>query len=422
MRVCVGLEHRFERTPDGAVWTRSSFDYSFWRRYLGVFDGVKVLARVRRTAEKEPRWQRADGLGVEFRDLPWYVGPWQHVRKLGELVRRVRAAVGREDAVILRVPSAICNWLDGKLLREGRPFAVEVVGDPWEVFGPGVVEHPLRRFFRYWFHWKLKRQCGKACAAAYVTERMLQRRYPPQHGCYATACSSVQIARKDFQPAVEARRWFVATFSDVDLRPEAYVASPLEFDHRTRPYSLITVGSLEQRYKGVDLLIRAVARLASDGLETRLVVVGDGSHRRDLARLASELGVAGRVTFTGELPGAAAVRGYLDQAELFVMPSLTEGLPRAMIEAMSRALPCLGTAVGGIPELLEEEDLVPPGDWRALACKIAAVLRDPARLAHMSERNFRKSQEYSEETLAGKRGEFYGRLREVTADWLRREC
>ena len=90
------------------------------------------------------------------------------------------------------------------------------------------------------------------------------------------------------------------------------------------------------------------------------------------------------MTFLGQLPAGEMVRAQLDKADLFILPSKTEGLPRALVEAMARALPCIGTTVGGIPELLPSEDLVPPGDVKALAETIEDVLRRPERLAKMS--------------------------------------
>jgi glycosyltransferase involved in cell wall biosynthesis len=92
-----------------------------------------------------------------------------------------------------------------------------------------------------------------------------------------------------------------------------------------------------------------------------------------------------------------------------------------MIEAMARALPCLGSTVGGISELIPEEDLVPPGDAPALARKIREVITDPVRMARMSARNLAKAGEYSDAELASRRKAFYQHLRARTEAWLERK-
>ncbi len=119
------------------------------------------------------------------------------------------------------------------------------------------------------------------------------------------------------------------------------------------------------------------------------------------------------------MPAGEAVREEMDRADVFVMPSRQEGLPRATIEAMARALPCIGSTVGGIPELLATEDLVPPGDALALATKIREVVSDPERMARMSARNLAKAGEYRDEALRERRVAFYRHVRKMTERWIR---
>jgi glycosyltransferase involved in cell wall biosynthesis len=114
-----------------------------------------------------------------------------------------------------------------------------------------------------------------------------------------------------------------------------------------------------------------------------------------------------RVAFRGQLTAGEAVRAELDRADLFVLPSRQEGLPRAMIEAMARALPCIGSTVGGIPELLPAEDMVPSNDVNALAQKIAEVISDPDRLRRMSARNLDKAKEYDDSAVRDRRRAFF---------------
>ena len=144
---------------------------------------------------------------------------------------------------------------------------------------------------------------------------------------------------------------------------------------------LLFVGNLVA-VKGIDVLLRALASLDS---QARLVVVGAGPERDPLARLAGELGVADRVTFLGSLPQAVLPDWYR-AADLFVLPSRSEGVPNVLLEASACGTPWVATRVGGIPEMPGHASrrLVPPDNPEALATAIADALAagrpDPADL------------------------------------------
>lgn len=393
MNVVVSLEHRFERTPDGAVWTQTAFAYDFfWAHYLAAFDNVRVVARIHDVPTISADYKRADGDRVTFAAVPYYVGPQQYLSKFHQVRSVARSVVEPLDAVILRVPSHIANCVEPMLRKKGHPYAVQVVGNPYDVFAPGSVGHFMRPFFRWWFTGQLQKQCRNALAASYVTKQNLQQHYPcPKHSVH---------------------------FSDVKIPQATLVLTPRPTRGDVHTFTFITVGSLAQLYKGVDVLIDAVAVCVAEGLDLKLIVVGDGKHRAALETQTVTLRLGERVFFRGQLSAGDAVRAQLDQADLFVLPSRTEGLPRAMIEAMARALPCIGSTAGGIPELLPSEDMVPPGDVTALARKLREVVSDPERMARMSARNLEKAKEYREETLQEQRITFYRYVREMTEAWL----
>jgi glycosyltransferase involved in cell wall biosynthesis len=395
MRLVVALEHRFDSTPDGVVWTPDLFAQSFWTRYLEVFGHVLVVARVRQVVTVPEDWKRADDERVSFVAVPHYLGPWQYLLRARQVKGAVRHAVGPTDAVILRVGSQLAAVMDPLLRRMGRPYGVEVVGDPYDVFAPGAVKHPLRPFFRWWFPRQLRRQCAGASAAAYVTEHALQLRYPPAKGSFCTHYSSIELPEVACVP---------------QSRPVRHSASA---------FRLVTVGSLAHLYKAPDVLIDAVDVCVRDGIDLNLVIVGDGKHRPELETRARSLRLGERVQFLGQLPSGESVRSELDRADIFVLASRQEGLPRAMIEAMARALPCIGSTVGGIPELLPLEDLVLPGDATALAHKIREVVIDPGRMARMSTRNLEKAREYRDDSLRARRVAFYQNVRNQTETWVR---
>src|SRR5262249_25001780 len=156
------LENRFERTPDGQVWTSESFGYPFFCRYLEGFDEVCIVARAREVGELAPSRRAATGEGVELCKVPYFLGPWPVLRMHGRVRRTMRETIRPDDAVILRVPGTLGTVIEGVIAGGGRPFGVEVVGDPFDVFAPGSVKHVGRRFFRWWYPRALRRQCGAA--------------------------------------------------------------------------------------------------------------------------------------------------------------------------------------------------------------------------------------------------------------------
>ena len=397
MDLSLFTDHRFECTPDGAVWTGGLFSHNFYARYLEVFDHVRVAARVRDVPSVPADHVRADGEGVSFAPLPYYVGPRQYLTRIRRITQAARSAIGPDDAVVLRIPFPVASVVHERFRRIRRPYAVEVVADPYDLFAPGAVKHPLRRLFRWWYTREMRRQCTRACAAAYVTAEALQRRYPCAGG-------------------------LVTHYSSIELPALAFADTPRASRDATGAFNLITVGTLEQLYKAPDVLIDAVGLCVRDGLGLKLTLVGDGKHRPELEARAAALGIGERVRFAGRLPAGEAVRAELDGSDLFILPSYQEGLPRAMIEAMARGLPCIGSTVGGIPELVPEEDRVRAGDAAGLARRIREVVSDTERMARMSARNLEKAAEYREDVLRARRNAFYRYLRQATSEYLQARC
>jgi len=140
---------------------------------------------------------------------------------------------------------------------------------------------------------------------------------------------------------------------------------------------ILAVGRLSKEKAQIDLL-HAFRKLSETEAEinARLVIVGDGPEHESLEAAAASLGIGARVVFTGQVKN---VEVYYAAADVLANPSHSEGSPYVLLEAMAANLPIVATAVGGVPEMVENNEtalLVPTGDPRALADAIARVLSD----------------------------------------------
>jgi phosphatidylinositol alpha-1,6-mannosyltransferase len=342
-RLLIATDGPFYRRGD-QVFDKYCFDRAFFDDYAAKFDEVRVAARVdHRTAVDG--MHRADGDGVAFVDLAnvqgasWVLAPWR--RHCEPLAR----AVDRADAVCVRLPS-VAGWHAARLARRrGKPLMFELIGDPLGD-GVGSFAHRLGGLVQAW---RTRQIISWSCVGWYVSRAHLQRRYPAAAATTTASISSIRLRASDFLP------------------PRVTPARP----DRLR---LVFVASF-QPVKNHATLLRAVALARRQELALSLTLVGDGPLRPAIEAQIAALGLDAQVRLTGHVAGRAGVEAELDAADLFVIPSWSEGLPRAAIEAMARGLPVIGSAAPGIRELLPDELLFDPRRPREIVRRIEALLR-----------------------------------------------
>ncbi len=177
--------------------------------------------------------------------------------------------------------------------------------------------------------------------------------------------------------------------------PAELPPAPALTTHDSAMPQLLCVGRLAPA-KGQHLLLAACAVLQARGYHFQLTLIGEGEDGPDLRAHAYRMGLGGTVLFAGAR-NQIEVREAMRRADAFVLPSLAEGIPVVLMEAMASGMPCVSTPVNGIPELIRDgEDglLAPPGDATALADCIARLLDDPVlcnRLAMSGRRRVREA-------------------------------
>jgi glycosyltransferase involved in cell wall biosynthesis len=150
-------------------------------------------------------------------------------------------------------------------------------------------------------------------------------------------------------------------------------------------FHILCVGRLVAA-KGQYVLVAAARRLAAEGRDFRVTIVGAGPEEHGLCAAIREAGLEARIALTGAL-NQDAVRRLYGEADAFVLPSFAEGIPVVLMEAMASGVPCVTTRITGIPELIQNDDeglLVAPSDADALAAAIARLMDDPALRARIA--------------------------------------
>ena len=379
-------EARFTKGKNNVIYGDPSYNYSLWERYLMTFDRVYVLARIKKDENYESQDLQyiSSGSNVEFIELPYYIGPLEYLKVFFDLKKRIKKAINRlyNCSFICRVPGNIGDLVIHELSKKHKKYAVEVVGDPEDVFAPGVLKHPLRAYFRRRSKAALVRNVKNSMAALYVTKRTLQEKYPTSNDTFNIFASDVRL-EPTFLPEKE-KLW-----------------------KRKNTYEILSIGSLEQMYKAPDVVIKAINELnQKSNINFNLKWLGDGRYLREMNKMAKDYKVSEYIEFVGNV-GKDLVYSFLQNADVFILVSRTEGLPRVIMEAMSVGLPIIGTRVGGIPELLEEKVLVEKNNPQELVNKILELINNEGFYNIQANRNFKESKLYLDEVLNNKRIEFY---------------
>jgi glycosyltransferase involved in cell wall biosynthesis len=157
---------------------------------------------------------------------------------------------------------------------------------------------------------------------------------------------------------------------------KAFAARPEEA--QSAVVEIVSVGRLSPE-KGFSILLEALAELRGRDVTARLSLIGDGPDRAELTSDIERLGLGDMVTLTGELP-PEQVAARLRTAQIFCLPSFSEGLPISIMEAMASGVPVVATNIAGIPELARNEVTaltVPASNAQALAAALERLIVSP---------------------------------------------
>lgn len=384
MKLYFFIEARIDKF-NGTYYFPDMFGEKVLSRYLEVFDHLYVVCRVREVTELN----RA-GVGplnnpsISVIDLPVYNGLVDYIKKKKLIKHIISQHIEPNAAYICRVPGQIGSIATDILNKRGIKYGVEVVGDPWDSLAPHACKHPLAPVLRVIAQFELQKIVKNSSAALYVTEYVLQNRYPTRSEVYTTNASNVELNKDN----IRTNEPTLSQYSKKDT------------------YSFMSIGSLAQMYKAPNIVLEALAKAAGDGIKFHFTWFGDGKYREPMIEMAKHLGLSEYVSFPGNVSHDEIMKALKD-CDILLHVSIAEGLPRAVIEAMANAISVIGTNIGGIPELLLPDAIVKPKDAQAVYEKIQMFIDSPEKMLLHASHNLKKAAEFERSLLAKRRYEFY---------------
>lgn len=381
IRLAILDDNPFVRSLDGRVHPRAALFHRFAEAVVGAgpFAPAAYLVPVRDLAPDEapPTLEAVDGGRLTVVPTVPFEGIEGYLRHGPALVRRnwpiIRDAIAGADLVWIKAPASNAAIVAIACRIARVPRFTWVAGSVRDV----VRGQPGRSTMTAPIAW--------ATAVAYdATTRLLERTGP-----------AVRLDERLFTSVV---------------RREELGPGPGRDRSADGPCRLVWAGRIAPE-KGLDDLLRAMTDLVAVGRDVRLDVVGDGPTRPALERDAAARGLDGRVRWLGYIGDRGAYLDALRAADLFVLSSRAEGLPKVVVEAMAAGVPVVATRVGAVPALLDDGRrgrLVPPGDPAALAAAIGDLADDPATRAELSQAGLAFAAAHTAEAQAAR-----------LVDWLR---
>lgn len=368
-----------------------TLNYELWSsRYLQVFDSIIVSTRVKvstlENIKKMKGYTKANGSNVEMLPIENYYGFADQFKKRKQIIKELESMIKKVDKVIIRMPSVLGMMACDICKKYNKPYAIEMVAcalDGYRNHG-----HWAGKIVAPYMYIKSKRACKRADRIVYVTEKFLQNRYPCNGIC--TNASNVNIKGSDNN--VLDRR--LRKIENMD----------------TTKIKLGIVGNLTLKSKGHEVAFKAMAEIKDKYPNTILELLGDGDSSH-LLKLAKKYNIEENICIMGTLPSGSPVLEWIDNINYLLIPSFQEGLPRILIEAMSRGCIAFGANTGGIPELIEPKYIHEAGDYKKLAKDVITAIECKNQNLKSAETNFEQHYKYSKERLDIKRRKFWEEFR-----------
>lgn len=368
-------DHTF-LTKDGVFYTTGSLNNKVMSRYREWFGDISVFATTRDIKDTDSVYIKEENSvsNVNFK----LVNKKNNIIHIIKNFSLLREEVKKADCVVIRM-SIYGSMAAVYAKKFSKPYIVEMVACPWD----SLWYHSIKGKILAPFMTLVTRLIvKKASNTLYVTNKFLQKRYPCRGNIIG--CSDVELNKID------------------DKSLELRIKKIKEMKH-DKTFKLATVANVGVRYKGQDLVIKAIKELNEEGFNFDYYLIGGGDDTY-LKNLVEKLDLNDKVHFIGPVTHEQVFK-YINEIDIYIQPSLQEGLPRAVIEAMSKGCPVIGSTTGGIPELINSKYIFKKGQKNDLKRVLSEIKLED--MIGSARENYEKSKQYEKNYLDKKRGEYY---------------
>lgn len=377
MKILFVHDHPFYK-DNNDVYSGGGLPNFVWDNYLKYFNEVIVFGRLS-TSEKDKKIISSGSNGLRF----VLTRNYQSIKSLFfnflGLVKEISDEVKKSDIVLVRLPSVLGIITSYIAIKNNKKIIVEQVGNGKEA----LIEHGsfVGKILASLFHLLNKNIVSKADYVSYVTINKLQQDYPTK--ALSTSLSNV-VLNEIVDPELINQKKFLNEIFNIGI-----------------------IGGFDVRYKGQDVLLKAISILPPEQKKNiHLYFVGKGDFSWIL-NLANEYNLSENIKYMGSKEAGTQIFDFLTSLSLYVQPSLTEGMPRALLEAMSVGCPGIGSDVGGIPDVVTKDYIHKKGDYKMLSQHINSLMIDRKKLQIESKRSVAIVQPYLKSRLDKKRELFY---------------
>lgn len=380
--------YQFHIDKDG-VYTIPSFGDDFWKKYLSVFDRIHIIGEPIKGYLNKEKLAKLDTSRMTVELLPSNNSPqdWKNDRLIK---RELNAVIKTAKAVVIKPASRKGVMAIHIAEKYNRPYMIEITGDLYTALKHH--SNPLKRVYAPIINHKILHAIKSCEFGVYVTDSYLQKKYP----IAGKSCGASDAVIKKLDESVFYSR--------------LQMIKNLSHDKMVQ---IGLVGFYHDANKGIDTAIEALAKIPNQNICLNILGNGNEQDRRKWYDFASNQNInAERIHFPEPIVGIDNMFRWYDSMDIIILPSRSEGLPRTIVEAMSRACPCVTSNVCGLSELCESKWTHNPGDSAGLSRLLEEMLSDKDAMIDAAEYNFRRAEYYLESVQMKKRIDFMNEFKE----------